>query len=588
VKRVGKGIAVGLVAFGAFFALGAAPPEEDEPRCRGRLAKIVGTDGDDDLRGTDGRDVIWAGLGDDQVHSALGNDLVCGGPGADLLHGGRGNDTVDGGAGDGDRAIGDLGDDTALGGTGDLDEAAGSLGIDRVSGGPGDFDLVHGDYGYDRMDGGPGGGDIASFATDVAGAKGAGVWVSLARHKARGDGHDRLFRFESIEGSAFRDVLIGDRSGNVIDGGPGDDTIRGGGGPDRLLGGQGVDGCHGARGRTVSCGRERPPKGSAYVELRATLGGGGRAIAGGGGGLAIVGGAGEDELTVALDEPSSIFSIAAAKGIALGPGCLRPGTDLTQAACIVRGHARWLTADLGPGDDALRVEGSLVGAQNVRIAGGPGDDTIRGGPEDDLIESGPGADRIYGGAGADGLVGGLPGPTFIYGGEDGDLMAAGGGCAGGAIVGGPGRDDASFAETQAHPGLLYISFPQDKAWIDVVRGCKPVRLDDSNEDMEGSFDYDVLIGDSRPNALLGQPGKDELYGNGGDDIIDARDGVRDFVIQCGAGTYVRRQGPKGKRLAPVLRGTPDGRALTDPFDPPTALCAERVHGDPVPGLNHSG
>ena len=38
----------------------------------------------------------------------------------------------------------------------------------------------------------------------------------------------------------------------------------------------------------------------------------------------------------------------------------------------------------------------------------------------------------------------------------GDLLAAGGGCAGGALVGGPGRDDASFAETQAHPGILYV------------------------------------------------------------------------------------------------------------------------------------
>ena len=59
---------------------------------------------------------------------------------------------------------------------------------------------------------------------------GAGVWVSLAQHRARGDGHDRLFRFENVEGSAFRDVLIGDGRANVIDGGPGDDTLRGGGG----------------------------------------------------------------------------------------------------------------------------------------------------------------------------------------------------------------------------------------------------------------------------------------------------------------------------------------------------------------------
>ena len=29
------------------------------------------------------------------------------------------------------------------------------------------------------------------------------------QHKARGDGHDRLFRFEDLEGSAFDDILVG-------------------------------------------------------------------------------------------------------------------------------------------------------------------------------------------------------------------------------------------------------------------------------------------------------------------------------------------------------------------------------------------
>ena len=47
--------------------------------------------------------------------------------------------------------------------------------------------------------------------------------------------------------------------------------------------------------------------------------------------------------------------------------------------------------------------------------------------------------------------------------------------------------------------------------------------------MEGSFDWDVLIGDGRANSMLGQPGEDVFFGNGGDDVIDARDGVRDFV-----------------------------------------------------------
>jgi Ca2+-binding RTX toxin-like protein len=580
------GILAALAALVAFAAVaGAATTANttiETPICHGRQAKIVGTDGNDVIHGTPGRDVIWGGKGYDTILGSLGNDLICGGPGADVIHGGRGNDEVDGGAGDGDRVIGDLGDDKVMGGAGNDDEVAGDLGIDIVNGGPGNEDLVHGDYGWDRMSGGAGKGDIASFATDVASANGAGVWASLAQHRAIGDGHDKLFGFESLEGSAFRDTLIGNGQANVIDGGPGDDHLIGGGGPDTLEGGQGSDGCTGAKGGTVSCGREKAPSGTAYVELDPR--------ASGGAGLQIVGGSGRDNLRVAFDEISNTFSVTATGPLAAGPGCIFPPANEsvrakrnTTVSCPAGGPGLWLMADLGPGNDKLQVEGSLLAVGSSRFAGGRGDDEIHAGPEDDLIEAGPGADKLYGGAGADGLVGGLPGPTFLYGEGNGDLLAAGGGCAGGALVGGPGRDDASFAETQAHPGLLYISFPKHAAWVDEIKGCHKVHLSPTDEDMEGSFDWDVLIGDGRANSMLGQPGADVFIGNGGDDVIDARDGVRDFSIQCGRGTPPHKK-PHGKGMTKGT-GKPAGRALTDSFDPQPFNCATVKHGTPVPGLN---
>jgi Ca2+-binding RTX toxin-like protein len=573
-----------LLACAVFAAIAGAADDEgdDVPRCHGRQAEIVGTDGDDLLRGTPERDVIWGGLGDDVIFSSLGNDLICGGPGTDRMQGGRGNDEVYGDAGDEDQVSGNLGDDKILGGPGHRDEVAGDLGIDIVNGGPGNEDLVRGDYGYDRMSGGAGRGDIASFATARAGGKGSGVWASLARHKAFGDGHDKLFGFESLEGSPFRDTLIGSPQGNAIDGGPGDDQLIGGGGVDRLDGGQGSDGCVGAKGRSASCGKEAPPNASAYIELNTTPGGGA--------GLQVIGGSGRDQFVVAFDDATQAFSVTARKGIAIGPGCSHAAGSAGTVFCPAKGPGRWLVADLGPGNDSLLVEGSLESIGSVRFAGGFGNDTIKAGPEDDLIESGPGADHLYGGDGADGLVGGLPGPTFLYGEGSGDLLAAGGGCAGGAIVGGPGRDDASFAETQAHPGLLIVSFPQNAAWVTTVKGCDSVRLDDSNEDMEGSFDWDVLIGDEGPNAMLGQPGEDRFYGNGGEDIIDARDGVRDFSVQCGKGRppqVVTVRGKGGKKATKEIPGTgePSGRALTDEFDPAPYNCEYVKYGTPVPGLN---
>jgi Ca2+-binding RTX toxin-like protein len=573
-----------LLASAAFAAIASAADNEgdDVPRCHGRQAEIVGTDGDDELRGTPERDVIWGGPGDDVIFSSLGNDLICGGTGTDEMHGGRGNDEVYGDAGDEDQVNGNLGDDKIVGGAGDRDEVAGDLGIDIVNGGPGDEDLVHGDYGYDRMSGGAGAGDIASFATARAGGKGSGVWVSLQEHKARGDGHDKLFGFESLEGSAFRDTLIGNPQANVIAGGLGDDHLVGGGGADTLDGGQGSDGCEGAKGRTGSCGKEPAPSGSAYVQLNPTPGGGA--------GLQVVGGGGRDQFVVAFDEATQTFGITAKKGVAIGPGCAHAPHSTTTVSCPAGGPGRWLMADLGPGNDSLRVEGSLESIGSVRFAGGFGNDTIHAGPEDDLVESGPGADKLYGGDGADGLVGGLPGPTFLYGEGSGDLLAAGGGCAGGALVGGPGRDDASFAETQAHPGLLIVSFMAHAAWVTTVRGCKHVHLSPTDEDMEGSFDWDVLIGDGGPNAMLGQPGEDRFYGMGGEDIIDARDGVKDFSIQCGRGQpprQVKVKGKGGKTETKEIEGTgePEGRAITDSFDPAPYNCAFVKYGTPVPGLN---
>ena len=98
----------------------------------------------------------------------------------------------------------------------------------------------------------------------------------------------------------------------------------------------------------------------------------------------------------------------------------------------------------------------------------------------------------------------------------------------------------------------------------MIKGCHQVHLSPTDEDMEGSFDNDVLIGDGRANAMLGQPGEDRFYGGGGDDVIDARDGVRDVSIQCGRGKPPSAGKPTHGRLA--------GRALTDPFDPAPVLC----------------
>ena len=86
----------------------AGPPAPATAKCAGRRATIVGTRGNDRLRGTSAADVI-AGLGGadriaglgrrDTICGGAGNDRLKGGPGADILIGGPGRDTLIGGPG---------------------------------------------------------------------------------------------------------------------------------------------------------------------------------------------------------------------------------------------------------------------------------------------------------------------------------------------------------------------------------------------------------------------------------------------------------------------------------------------------------
>ena len=69
-------------------------------KCLGKQATIVGSTGDDVLKGTFRRDVINARGGSDEVKSVGKGDTVCGGRGPDHLKGGEGDDVLSGGKGE--------------------------------------------------------------------------------------------------------------------------------------------------------------------------------------------------------------------------------------------------------------------------------------------------------------------------------------------------------------------------------------------------------------------------------------------------------------------------------------------------------
>ena len=95
-----------------------------EERCDGLLPTLIGTAGDDVLRGTDGPDVVMGLGGADRLLGAQAGDVLCGGAGDDRLSGDNGAD----------RLLGGFGDDVLSGGNGD----------DRLVGGPGSDVLLQG------------------------------------------------------------------------------------------------------------------------------------------------------------------------------------------------------------------------------------------------------------------------------------------------------------------------------------------------------------------------------------------------------------------------------------------------------------
>jgi Ca2+-binding RTX toxin-like protein len=267
--------------------------------CLGKRVTKAGSAGNDRIGGTAKRDVIFGVGGDDVIDGGRGRDVICGGDGNDVLMGGagsdelsgeNGNDRLDGGRGldyavyenspvavaadlarraatgwgtDSYTAIealiGSRQNDT-LTGNERANYLAGLEGEDDVTAGAGN-DYLDGGRGRDKLKGGKGFDTIDYFFSRQ------GVTANLAAGVVQGYGRDRVSNVEDVDGSRFKDVLIGNASANWIrgfggndiivvsaghdrgEGGNGRDNVRGGRGNDRLAGGPGRDRLVGGGGR---------------------------------------------------------------------------------------------------------------------------------------------------------------------------------------------------------------------------------------------------------------------------------------------------------------------------------------------------
>ena len=221
------------------------------------IENATGSDYNDAISGDNGANHLEGGDGDDHLLGGKGNDLLDGGDGSDWIFYGSSDagvtvnleeGTGEGGDAEGDviidveNIIGSNYEDVLIG-----NESANILqgldGNDELRGGGGQ-DTLDGSAGSDRLDGGDGTDWIFYWSSD------AGVTVNL--EEGTGEGGDAegdlIIDVENVQGSYYRDVLIGNESANTLQGLDGNDELRGGGGQDTLDGSAGSDRLDGGDG----------------------------------------------------------------------------------------------------------------------------------------------------------------------------------------------------------------------------------------------------------------------------------------------------------------------------------------------------
>ncbi|MBF2026124.1 MAG: DUF4347 domain-containing protein [Oscillatoriales cyanobacterium C42_A2020_001] len=460
----------------------------------GAAARLFGGGGNDQLTARAGDSLLVGGDGTDTLFGGTGNDTMNGGAGRDRLYGNGGNDSLDG-ASESDFLDAGEGDDTVNGGTGD-DRIKGGAGNDSLNGNDGN-DIIEAGAGNDVADGGAGNDYLLDEGTIVVGTTGgpsapvppsgpvvenvtitpvAGVTVQV--QLGAGGGNDRFF------------------------GGTGTDVLFGQAGSDTLIGQEGSDYIDGGSDRDIITGDVATIDGSGNIAL----------VTGVGGNDLLFGGAGNDDL--------------------YGQG----GND------TVSGQAGDDALFGNEGDDLL-----LGGAGNDTLSAALGNDVLFG-EEGQRVDLGGGAvryesinpsltgnDILSGEAGIDIQIGGAGNDQFL-GNVDDDI----------ALIGDNGRVTLNSSGAYLRIETTDAQFGGN----DTIAGgtTANIILGGSGRDLiTGGNQNDILIGDN--GVVVGADGspdandvlsidtafgdRDEIRGNGGDDIIIGGAGNDDRVADVG-------------------------------------------------------
>jgi hypothetical protein len=197
------------------------------------------------------------------------------------------------------------------------------------------------------------------------------------------------------------------------------------------------------------------------------------------------------------------------------------------------------------GDDQIDAA-NFPSTASVVLLGGEGEDILNGGEaSEEILVDGPGAgaDTLSALGGDDALLHNGGGDELV-GGNGNDLFLSVSICDGETLVGGPGRDNSSWARLEGVGVTARLDLGQaGGAGAGATPSCGADSTDTLNgiEDLEGSNQGDVFYGDAGPNQLLGHQGPDVYSALAGDDSILANSAPvngsdTDLGIDCGEGT----------------------------------------------------
>ncbi|MCT4657422.1 MAG: hypothetical protein N4A65_16635, partial [Cohaesibacter sp.] len=535
---------------------------------------LKGGEGDDTLVGKGGADRLEGGEGSDTADYSSSASAITINLDTNTAFGGdaTGDVLVDiesiVGSSSDDVLIGDAESNNFQGGAGN-DRLSGLGGADKLEGGAGD-DILEGGEGADSLIGGAGS-DTVSYASAQS-----AVTVNLGLGSGSGsDAQGDIYtEIENVEGSTFGDQLTGDDGANILDGGAGNDVLRGGAGADELRGGAGtdtVDYSSSSVGVSIDIANSLASGGDAtgdtFSDIENVIGSEQNdSLLGDAGANELVGGAGNDVLT------------GREGGDRLVGGSGVDTADYSTSASAVTVNLGTATGSGGDadGDTYLSIENlsgsdhndTLIGSASAnRLSGGQGDDTLDGGDGADILDGGAGIDvadysrsassvtvnlQTQAGAGGsaegdnllniENLQGSLYNDTLsgddevnVLRGDQGDdrLIGNGGndtleGDEGDDIlVGGAGAD-----VIRGGTGVDTVDYSQSGSSVTVNLTSQTASGGEADgdtisdiENVIGSAQDDILIGDAGANRLDGGAGNDTLTGRAGADALIGGSGV---------------------------------------------------------------